>query len=418
LVLRYTLLLSLSITTPSVPLTGTDLDRDGIDEEDESMLARAFLPMLWYDDSEGCAEPGVIFYHLRPYVPGGSTDTLALTYAVSYYDDCGMNGHDFDFEVFALTLYPVENSPTNFGAHALATWAHDGTLCEISESRTYDPPVIVDVPVSDTLYAAWEEIFASVDKHGNFLDPMTCRGHCLIDWCDADYLMNNGRLVFPEEGQFLDLYNIGEINDPILDDISEINEPGGYTFDARRIWDTPWMVERFYRTAPGPDVPVDFSISTPPYPNPLRRCRDLSIGIDLWYRSLLRIRITNSRGQTLNDGFPGELCWGGGDIRLQAWDGRDVYGSCPASGRYFVELTAYRDGSAAQRIVPFDVTGDPIDPPAGPTGLELALEDDHVRLCLRLSRGRSRSHRDRHRLVRGSRHRSGQRVCLPRLCLG
>ena len=90
---RIALLLILNTTLIGLlPLTdgnAVDLDHDSIDDDCEGELAKRFLPRLFYTEDEYCYPPGLILYHVRPYVPGGSLDDgIAISYSMLYYDDC------------------------------------------------------------------------------------------------------------------------------------------------------------------------------------------------------------------------------------------------------------------------------------------------------------------------------------------
>ena len=377
--LGYSLLLSFLLVSYPFNLKSADLDRDGIDEALEEYLAKSFMPWIWYWSHESCPEPGVILYHVRPYAPGGSTDTLSVTYSVSYYDDCGINGHEFDIESFAVTLYPVGTSPSGFGVHSLTTWAHLGSECETSDTRYYNPPAPDLGNPTDTIYTAWEEVWVSDDKHGFFLSEGDCDPECFFsDECESERVMNDGRLVSPENGQFFYLFNIGEMNDPLIENFTEINEVGGFTFESRSIWGGN-LSERHYLASPGPSYPVGFEISTFPFPNPVVKCQDNSIGIELWYRSFVWTEIYDGLGQHISDRYLGELC-PGNDVRFKIWSGRDGLGNCLANGPMIARIVAMRGTDTYETNVSFNNLGDPIPKPSSPSNLNLSLVDDHIRL--------------------------------------
>jgi hypothetical protein len=378
--LGFSLLLSLFVVFFPVVLNGEDLDRDGIDEMLEEMLARSFLPMIWYSGIESCPEPGVILFHVRPFVPGGSPDTLSITYCFAYYEDCGVNGHSFDLETFAITLYPLDNSQFGYGVHSIKTWAHRGTICEEAEERTYDPLRANVETFGDTLYSSWENVHVSGEKHAFFLNESTCNGHCFgTDICSRDFLMNDGRLVPSVQGQYFDFFNIGEINDHLIENFLYINSNGGFSFNTRNVWGTGWMDENYHLTSPGPPLPVYFSVTTLPYPNPIRPCKDNSIGLDLWYRSLIRVQVFDvPGGELMRDQFLGEYCRDGNDLRLHLWDGYDNMGNCLDDWQKIAKITAYRGGNVYDLSVGFDIDGQPVIKPEKPSNLDLTLIDDHV----------------------------------------
>jgi hypothetical protein len=375
------LLLSLFVLlTVSLPLAlrGADLDRDGIEDGFEETLARDFLPMIWYNSEEACPEPGVILFHVRPFNPGGSVDTLAVTYSVPYYEDCGPNGHSFDLESFAITLYPLPGSPLGYGVYSIRTWAHRGSLfCEQTGERTYDPLRPNVATEGDTLYASWEDIVVSRDKHGFFLDKQRCDGSCFgVDSCGYDLLMNAGRLVPSDQGQYFDLYNIGEINDHLIDNFTEINDQGGYNFGSMSVWNSTWMVDNYYSVAPGPPLPADIIIHST-YDDPLAVCEEQSVSFGLSYRSLVRCSIYDIAGNLVSAQYLGEFC-PGDNIMARSWDGLDSDGYCASMGSYYMVLEAYRGDGGASDDHRFGVALLPGYKPNAPTDLQASLAGDQV----------------------------------------
>lgn len=376
----FSLLLSLFVLSIPTTILGADLDRDGIDDFSEETLARSFMPLIWYRDSETCPDPGVILYHVRPFVPGGSPDTLSITYCLAYYEDCGINGHDFDPESFAITLYPLVDSPLGYGVYSMKTWAHRGSLfCEETEERIYDPLRPNVTAVGDTLYSSWENVFVSSNKHGLFLEEETCDGHCLgTDECGDDLLMNAGRLVTSDRGQFFYLYNIGEINDPILENFSEIDDIGGHSFGSRSIWESSFQTGIYYSTASGPPLPAYIDIYST-YDNPLAICEEQSVSFRLSYRSLVRSAIYDIAGNLESVRYMGEFC-AADTIRAISWNGLDSEGDCLAPANYYLVLDAYRGGDGTSDIYDFGIGFLPDTHPAKPTNLTATVHEERIDL--------------------------------------
>ena len=241
---------------------------------------------------------------------------------------------------------PVRSLRSLYGAHAITSWYHQGTplyACAGEDPRVFGTPRADLGTASDTIYASWDTLFVSDDKHAMFLSEQACDDGCYFtDECAPQLVMNDGRLVSPGEGQFFHLFNIGEINDPLIENFTEINPVGGFTFDSRRVWGDPSIDERYYWVSDGPSCDVYFTTTALPYPNPARRCRDQSLGVDTWYKSLFRVRVSMTTGQILREKYLGEFCWGGDDIRLHLWDGKDLFGDCLTGGPKLVELSAIR----------------------------------------------------------------------------
>jgi len=238
-----------------------DSDRDGIDDGIEYALARSFLPRIWYKDDAICTDPGVIAYHVSPYVPGGSNSMIEIAYTVLYYYDCGwLSGHDFDDETFAITVKYDETLPLSYhyGVRSIKTVAHMGTDCQKTEEDYYQDlvpsPGFTDGPQYVGDY--WRSIYSSRSKHGNFLNEGSCHQYC-DDSCNSAYVMNvdmNG-LVPPDAGQLFHMVNVGEVNNHLVDDLEDIdNLFVGVDFTGeignRSLW-SPSLIHHHYMASPG-----------------------------------------------------------------------------------------------------------------------------------------------------------------------
>ncbi len=347
-----------------------DNDRDGIDDELEAELARSFLPWMWFDGvwingyyygGEDCPGPGVILYHVRPFYTGGSPDTLLITYNAMYYDDCGLNSHEFDMEAFGITLYPKGTSPSGYGVHAMTAWAHYGTICQTTTEQVFNPPQSNLVYQSDTQYASWDTIWVAENKHANYVgDEYDCDvGGCdypFDDECEALGVMNDGRLVPASEGQFWHLVNVGEINDHLIEDFEEVDELCGTNFVGNlgnwQIWTNRWHddivlnpISRYYLASPGPGIP-NWSVyfdGFPAFPNPPARCGDQNISFGLSQRSIVVAHIYSAlgSGELLQDMYIGEFCLGT-DIDAYYWDLQDMLGNCVDATKPAIILGAIR----------------------------------------------------------------------------
>ncbi|HEX8699009.1 MAG TPA: hypothetical protein VF815_09250, partial [Myxococcaceae bacterium] len=83
--------------------SGTDADRDGLNDDCEYQLAYWFMPQLWFDSGEsGLAR--------RPYYSvknvSFSTRTVQIFYLDTFYEDSGVTtGHDGDPEFQILEVH-------------------------------------------------------------------------------------------------------------------------------------------------------------------------------------------------------------------------------------------------------------------------------------------------------------------------
>jgi len=367
-----------------------DEDRDGIDDTEEYRLAKSFLPVLWYWDHESCPDPGVIIYHVRPFVPGDTGGPLIITYSMLYYEDCGSHGHQEDIENFAVTihpLYPPSSSPSGYGAYSMTTVAHWGAgwPCEEWDTETYSPyKADLGFTEGPQFFPFWEEVYISDDKHSTFLTDGDCDSGCLYfgDECDPQLVVNVDKpvecrddnpedlLVFPENcGQLFYMYNIGEADDHLLETFQDLNDIGGFAFPSGSLWSRSQTV-MYYLSSPADGVTFDPQLDlNSVFPNPVRKGADLSVNFNLGQRSLVWASIFSAvSGERLTTPILlGEYC-PGDSIRVRAWNGKDDLGNNLADGEYILRLShdPYADGSDWH----FSIDGDPAQKPNSPTNLQ------------------------------------------------
>ena len=328
-----------------------DIDRDGIDDDFEHVLAKSFLPRIWYHGEEDCPEPGLLLYHVRPLIPGRPKEEgIAITYAMYYEDDCGTFGHPNDTEAFAITLYP-DDSPSGFGVYSLLTAAHLWTDCQsYYPNRRYDD-LAPDRGYQEGVQTRfWGDIWISKNKHGTFDDPGDiCDGACFwADECDSGKLMNinePGLLVDSSQGQLFYMANIGEINDHIIDNTNEIE---GFEDWGRYVW-SGFSTYQHYLTATARDYISSYVKVNYLYPNPLRMREDFSINFDLHERSIVWVELWNVDPDSYSDiedvSFLGEMCPESG-IDARAWDGMVGSEGLPW-GCYLLQARARRGDRSA-----------------------------------------------------------------------
>lgn len=360
-----------------------DSDRDGIDDEMEYHLAKSFLPILWYWDHESCPDPGVLLYHVRPFVPGVPDGPLTITSSVQYYEDCGINDHRGDIESFAITVHPYQSSPSGYAAYSMTSVAHFGSECEDWDTEIYIPyKRDLGFTEGPQFFPFWEEGYIADDKHGTFLKDGECDEACWSsDECAPQLVVNvdepaecrddhpEDLLVFPEDcGQLFYMYNVGEPNDHLMDTFQELNDLGGFVFGGGPIW-SRWNTIEFCTSSPADGIVHDPLINqNPPFPNSVRKGEDISVSFNLGERSLIWVSIYSPQGQRLvKPVLLGEYC-PHDSIAIRAWNGRDDYGNTLATGRYLIRLSseAYSDEGPLRS---FDVSGDPMPKPSAPTNL-------------------------------------------------
>jgi len=370
-----------------------DLDRDGLDEDLEYFLAKSFLPRIWYQNvnTESCPEPGAILYHVRPFVPGSSCidgicpDGIAISYSVIYYRDCDITPHDFDQEFFALTIYPCDGSPSGYGLFSKTAVAHmwSGGIssfgCEWTSEDVF-PNLVPGPEFSDNVqYEFVSDIYVADDGHAMYCSDLECDYTCWVfgDDCSKSKLMNaiEGGLVDEELGQYFDMYNIGEINDHILENLNQMD---GLSFGNREVWGHDWSDRGLLLASKGRDyVPVDVSNNFVYY-NPEDECSDKGVSFDISYRSLVRrnIHLLESGRAITYPKYLGEFC-PGTDIQVRAWDGRDANGDCiPQFILLSMALSSQRGSDEALGSKTFYFDGSPSSKPNDPSNLIANMEED------------------------------------------
>lgn len=160
-----------------------DNDHDGVMDIQEDLLASNFMPWVWFDHGENYSRdcthpatfqnPGTVLARVRlhPY----DSSKIAITYTILYRKDCGdfLNfGHRGDIETFTLTLAPNSSCPMGYGAFAVKTIAHEGTVGDTREEAYLGNDCTWGRRAGGDQYTA--KIFASENKHGNYLSLAKC----------------------------------------------------------------------------------------------------------------------------------------------------------------------------------------------------------------------------------------------------
>jgi hypothetical protein len=209
---------------------GIDADGDGIDDNLEREVAEMNFPKLLMGTEESCGSPHGVIYRVRRHPQ--NPKRLAITYVVLYAVDCGkLNGHTGDAESFAITvdLDAQPGSPATVGVEA---WAHAGTTCGSTSSCQTAPAMGACGEPGSTSSPPEVVIYASADKHANYLSPNTCGNNC-FDSCDQ-----GARIWGP-------LLNVGEPDHPMVTDLTTQGFVQGSDWAAELQHFNPWGVPEF-----------------------------------------------------------------------------------------------------------------------------------------------------------------------------
>jgi len=182
-----------------------DSDDDGLDDATETRIAHDYLPFISIHPSDGCPLAGAL-YRLRRH-PLSPATRLHMTVVLMYQRDCGALGHSGDDEVFGLTIDPSRPAPA--GILAVRAIAHQGTACQhVSDCGSC--PGLSACTTAMKNGAPYPVVFASKDKHGNYMSLRECNGAC--------FFTNTCELA-PQSSN-LPMQNAGEPTAPMTRDLT------------------------------------------------------------------------------------------------------------------------------------------------------------------------------------------------------
>jgi hypothetical protein len=208
-----------------------DDDGDGVDDGLEREVAEMNFPKVMLAKGESCGAPHGVIYRVRrhPQRP----ERLAITYIVLYDTDCGqLNGHVGDAETFAITV-DLDVQPGGPATVGVKAWAHAGTQCGSTSSCEAAPGTAACAEPGSTSLPPEVVIWASSDKHANYLSTSTCGDNC-FDSCSA-----GERLTGP-------LLNVGEPDHPLVHDLTDqgfVTAANGW--NAQLLHFDPWGSAEF-----------------------------------------------------------------------------------------------------------------------------------------------------------------------------
>jgi hypothetical protein len=202
--------------------TGTDADRDGLNDDCEYQLAYWFMPLLWFDSGESG-------FGRRPYYSvkskSFSTRTLQIFYMDTYFDDTGVStGHDGDPE---FQLFEVHYSAGRWYLDWAYLSAHRLSECDSSAWYFYDQLEYDTAIDSRNAYRGWPTLYVAEDKHATYNNLSTCdRGCAYQDYCSRttyQYLDTTDRLVSRNVGsttvQLINQVVLNGKTERLLDDV-------------------------------------------------------------------------------------------------------------------------------------------------------------------------------------------------------
>ena len=179
-----------------------DDDGDGLDDAVETQLATAYMPYVSLDPGDGCPLDGMVV-RVRPH-PADPTAIL-IVYDHLFANDCGLDGHAGDDEVFGVAIDPAMPAP--MGILAIRAVSHQNTPCErdtqcstCGDSR----------PACDRATDMTPIVYASKDKHGSYATLAQCP---LIGTCLDQCTLNPARRTPP-------VVNAGEPDHHLVGDLT------------------------------------------------------------------------------------------------------------------------------------------------------------------------------------------------------
>ncbi len=255
-----------TVIIPSI----TDNDGDGMDDILEQKLLNKFMPTFIQFDNESCPGPAtdgsgdsnLVVCHIYPipqqYVASNKLDSIktnpvaivpkrGLTVGLYWYKpfimvnaallygkDCGALGHTADVEGFSFSLryigadsvagWMYDTVMQNWIGIKIQTTSHASTPCEHKETKDYK---------SFLTPTGLDTIYASPDKHGNYLT---------VSGCGSSFICNPGCGGVKSKKNVKPV-NIGEPNASLVMDLGTIYP--AYSGD------NPWGAAKFLATQGG-----------------------------------------------------------------------------------------------------------------------------------------------------------------------
>jgi hypothetical protein len=202
--------------------SGTDADRDGLNDDCEYQVAFWFMPLFWFDSGEsGKAR--------RPYYAVKSTNfstrTLQIFYMDTFFEDSGVTtGHDGDPE---FQILEVHFSGGRWYLDWVYMSAHRKSSCDSSAWYSYSQLEYDTAIDSRNAYRGWPTLYVAEDKHATYNNLANCDKGCFSqDFCSRttyEFLDPTARLVSRNVGstsvQLINQVTLNGKTEALLDDV-------------------------------------------------------------------------------------------------------------------------------------------------------------------------------------------------------
>jgi hypothetical protein len=211
---------------------GVDDDGDGLDDALEFSIASEHFPYLSLAPDDKCPRLGVLF-RASPH-PGDASKWM-IWYVVLFERDCGLTAHVGDDEVFGVVLDPSLPAPASI--LAVRAISHQGTFCQRVTSCG-SLPGCKPCTTASRDGKAFPVVFASVNKHGQYVEESSCDQNVVCDLGGCTLNPNPTRPPF---------VNAGEPDKPLVRDLTAqgfITADNGWT-EQRLFGFDPWSGQDF-----------------------------------------------------------------------------------------------------------------------------------------------------------------------------
>lgn len=225
-----------SIYTPV--LDCADLDQDMIVDDWENTMLSYLHPVLILDEQEPFLQDSTGHFAQIARVVYAPTNAMRVDIYIVLawskdYGRCGLTAHNGDSERIVLRLMLDSNQPDNYiwTLESLYTAAHEGEVTDAGHiwsgtdmaQLTYQTDAATNYPRLS--------VFPSEGKHATFGSIAACENVSFIPCLDEDCAPDN--VSNPADWYLLsDVYNAGEQDFPILNDLTSVGFAGDFAWDG------------------------------------------------------------------------------------------------------------------------------------------------------------------------------------------
>lgn len=210
-----------------------DVDGDGLVDAWEALVLDRFRPALVFDEDEQLVtDPGAVVAHVGRVAPARHPQRVTVFLTILYsrdYGTCGsLTSHDGDSERVAFHLWIEEDGPFMLRAY---TAAHENTPTD--HSMRFEPDELGRLEYDEQMpnNARWV-VYPSKDKHATYITRDVCEGisplPCFSEACGPD---GEDRAEFT---MLAEVYNAGEPDAPMLEDLTGIGFPGEQAWEDQK----------------------------------------------------------------------------------------------------------------------------------------------------------------------------------------